>query len=314
MLPPNGFQNVVNRQPAPAAKGDFADANIRAVVIGNVGGFVADALPNRPIVGNFAWGEQSGTPLAGSSFYGSPTQKIGFVHREGQAVIAKFLEAYELVIEPGLIVTLYDQGSFWADFPLGASVGQKVFANYVDGSVYAAAAGTSTQDASVTASLASTGVLTVSAVGSGALVVGDVLSGSGVPAGVRITAFLSGTGNTGTYQTTGTTVVTSRTMTAAHSVETNFHVDSPAYIDAIVTASIDSSGVLHVTGVTQGVVVAGQVLSGTGVPTSAKIVAQLTGTAGGVGTYQTDVVNGTTTSSTTITATQGHLAKISTWG
>jgi hypothetical protein len=144
----NGFQNIVNRQPAPAAKGDFADANVRMNVIARAGGFVAAAAPDSPIVGNFAWGEQSGSNLAASAFYGSLTAKLGFVHKENNAVIVPWLAANELAIEHGNIVTLFDRGSFWAEFLLGASVGQKVFARYVDGSTYAAPAGTSNVDVS----------------------------------------------------------------------------------------------------------------------------------------------------------------------
>jgi hypothetical protein len=228
----NGFQRLVNIQPGVAAEGDFADANVRANVIAGEGAFVAADSPREPVVGHFAWGDQDtqGTTanLAFSQYRGETSAKIGFVHRENNVTIASVNSAASNTISKGLPVTLYDQGSFWAKFSGGASVGQKVYAEYVDGSVYAAAPATSTQTAEVTASLASTGILTVSAVASGALSVGDVLSGTGVPAGVQITARLSGTGNTGTYQTTGTTVITSRTMTAAGSVETSFYVDSPA--------------------------------------------------------------------------------------
>lgn len=68
--------------------------------------------------------------------------------------------------------------------------------------------------ASVTASIAANGLMTVSAVGTGELQVGQVLSGTGVPAGTVITALGSGVGNTGTYQTNATVVVTSTTITA----------------------------------------------------------------------------------------------------
>lgn len=311
----NGFQNVVNRQPAPAAKGDFADANVRMNVIARAGGFVADYGAKSPIVGNFAWGEQGGSNLASSSFFGSPTAKLGFVHRENNAVIVPWLAADELAIEGGNIVTLFDRGSFYASFPAGAVVGNKVFANYVDGSVYAAAAGTSTQDAAITAALASTGILTVTVVGSGALKVGDVISSNGatVPPGVRITAFLSGTGGTGTYQTTGTTVVGSGTMVAASSVETNFYVDSPTYVDATFTGTIHD-GVLTASSVT-GVIQIGAVLRGTGVNPNLEIIAQLTGGAGGAGTYYTNSTDmGADVGPVAMTSTQGHLAQISTWG
>lgn len=49
-----------------------------------------------------------------------------------------------------------------------------------------------------------------------------------------------------------------------------------------------------------GYIQAGQVVSGTGVPAGTKIVAQLTGTAGGAGTYQTS--QATTSSSASLTS------------
>ncbi len=52
--------------------------------------------------------------------------------------------------------------------------------------------------ASVTGAIAGT-TLTVSVVSSGTLSIGQVLSGSGLTSGTRITAFLTGTGGTGTY-------------------------------------------------------------------------------------------------------------------
>jgi len=66
---------------------------------------------------------------------------------------------------------------------------------------------------SVTGSIAGT-TLTVTAVVSGALQVGNVLSGTGVTAGTVITAFLTGTGGTGTYTVSPTQTTTSTTITA----------------------------------------------------------------------------------------------------
>jgi hypothetical protein len=66
------------------------------------------------------------------------------------------------------------------------------------------------------------GTMTVSAVGSGALTLGDVLSGSGVDAGTTITQFLTGTGGTGTYAVSSNTVVSSTTVTAYGNVETKW--------------------------------------------------------------------------------------------
>jgi hypothetical protein len=70
------------------------------------------------------------------------------------------------------------------------------------------------------------GTLTVTAVGSGALGVGDVLSGSGVTAGTTITGLGTGTGGNGTYFVGTTQTATSTTITAAGGVETKWYVGS----------------------------------------------------------------------------------------
>lgn len=61
------------------------------------------------------------------------------------------------------------------------------------------------------------GVLTISAITSGALYVGSVLSGTGVTAGTQVTAFISGTGGTGTYVVSVSQTVASTTIAATSS-------------------------------------------------------------------------------------------------
>jgi hypothetical protein len=56
--------------------------------------------------------------------------------------------------------------------------------------------------------------LTVTAVVSGSLVVGHIISGTGVTVGTRIVSFLTGTGNTGTYTVSESQTVASRTLFA----------------------------------------------------------------------------------------------------
>ena len=70
-----------------------------------------------------------------------------------------------------------------------------------------------TRDAVVTGEIATT-TLTVTAVTSGTLVIGSVLSGTGVTAGTTITAFGTGTGGTGTYTVSVSQTVSSTTITA----------------------------------------------------------------------------------------------------
>ena len=118
-------------------------------------------------------------------------------------------------------------------------------------------------------------VLYVTAVGSGSLHPGAVLSGTGVTSGTKISSQLSGTTNgIGTYAVTETQVVDSTTISA-------------------------SFGVLTVTAVSSGTLSPGQVLSGSGVTANTTIFAYGTG-EGLTGTYYVDLTQ--TASSTTITA------------
>jgi hypothetical protein len=72
-----------------------------------------------------------------------------------------------------------------------------------------------------------------------------------------------------------------------------------------VTGSI-AGNVMTVTAVGSGTIVNGGTLSGTGVATGTKVVQQLTGTPGGIGTYYVDTPN-QTAASTTISGTYGLL-------
>jgi hypothetical protein len=65
------------------------------------------------------------------------------------------------------------------------------------------------------------GTMTVASVGSGALAVGDAISGS--PAGTYISAFGTGTGGTGTYIVTNNSVVGSTTITVSGGTETKWY-------------------------------------------------------------------------------------------
>jgi hypothetical protein len=83
----------------------------------------------------------------------------------------------------------------------------------------------SSQTVTSTTITAAAGTLTVTAVGSGALQLGDVLSGTGgggVTSGTTITQLLTGTGGTGTYIVDPTQSVSSTTITSATTIETKF--------------------------------------------------------------------------------------------
>jgi len=291
------FQTQVQTQPAFAVAGDFASSNPRSSVLAGPGGLVSGAAG--VTIGRFAWATN---PVDGS---GSPSQVsnngvgpvTGFVHREQQGLITTYLAESGMVIKPGFAMTLMDSGDFWVtnDGATQALPGMKAFANYADGKVTFAAAGgaaaTATSDtftiaaetASVTGSI-SDDVLTVTAVGSGLLVPGETLSGSGVATGTlivsQLTPLLAGetAGGVGRYYVSiaGQTVA-STTITGAY-------------------------GLLTIGGTIVGSFGIGDVLSGSSITSGNHITGLGTGT-GKAGTYYVSV--GDTASSGTVTASLG---------
>lgn len=217
------FQAQVNLQPAPAVEGDFASANPRATMLASAGSLVTGT--NGAIVGRFAWTD--GTGVVNNSWGAG---RIGFVHRENQALITAFLGEYSLTVPAGLPITLYTQGDFWGRFAGGATVGQKVYASYADGSLSAAATATPPTNALITANTATNTTLTVTANTGAPIVVGQPVSGSGIAAGTYISALGTGTGGAGTYTLSAATTATATgiTVTATTAKETAFIVDSTA--------------------------------------------------------------------------------------
>ena len=72
------------------------------------------------------------------------------------------------------------------------------------------------------------GTLTVTAVTSGLLGVGDVLSGTGVTAGTTVTQILTGTGGVGTFAVDTSQTATSTAITGTGNVATQFKAAMPA--------------------------------------------------------------------------------------
>lgn len=286
----NGVQTSVGAQPAPAVAGDFASANPRFFVLAGPGGLVAGA--DGVTIGRFAWWDASqidtnNTPKIVNSYgNGQPT---GFVHREQQGLITAYLADAGMTIPEGFALTLMSGGDFWVvnDGDTEALVGQKAYASFADGSVSFAAANTPST-ASATGSIAagagasftasiSDNVMTVTAVGSGTIQVGGIISGAGVATGTQILEQLSGIeGGVGTY---------------AVSIPEQ-DVDS--------TTITETWGVFTAASALSGLFGAGMPLSGTDVDEGQYIVSQLTGSEGGLGTYLVPISE--TVGSTTITA------------
>jgi hypothetical protein len=187
-----------------------------------------------------------------------------------QALTGTLSVTVEGVVKTSASINLSTASSFSA----AAALIQTGFAAYdaVTAATTTIAAGSAT---SVTGSISGY-TLTVSAVSTGALVVGGVLSGTGVTAGTAITGQLTGTtGGIGTYSVSISQTVTSGAITQAY-------------------------GLMTVVTVSSGTLAVGQVISGTTVAVGTTITALGTGT-GGAGTYITSG-GAQTVSATTISA------------
>jgi hypothetical protein len=233
----SGFQRQVNAAQAAAVVGDWASANPRQMYVAGPGGLVADS--GGLVVGRFAWINSRLTDsnyapkLASNVGWGKPA---GIVHREQQALITDYLAESGLVIPAGFGTSLVTDGDLWVINAHASAVavpGMKVYAEYGTGKMtFAATAspttGTSTSftiaaatGISVTGSITDN-VLTVTAVGTGTVVPGAILTGSGVVTGTQVVAQLSGTpGGVGTYGVSiGGQSVASTTISGTYGVFT----------------------------------------------------------------------------------------------
>lgn len=267
-----GFQNQVFITPAPGVEGDFASANPRSTTLAGPNGFVAGA--QGVTVGKFAWLAPDNMTV--DSFATGPVAPDGFVHRDQQALITIYLATASMLVPVGFPVTLYNAGDFWARNlgPAALTRGATVFAGFADGGVYSSAPTGASATGSIgstnTAAIGSTSTgtvvatnpnqITISAV-TGVLSVGDTITGVGIPANTAITAQISGTaGAAGVYQV-------SNQITAS-------------------AVTITTFGVVLVVSVSTALISIGDtVAGGAGFPTAAVVVSQISGTAGGAGSY-----------------------------
>jgi hypothetical protein len=282
------FQTQVNIYPAPGIPGTQASNNPIGIVDAGSGALVA--VTGGLTVANFAWVTGTTNLGGGTAQNACPTTVSvapyvpdGLVLNQHEALITTWLGQATLVIPQGVQCTLADRGDFWNVSNYGAAVrGQKVFAHLFNGNVLVAAAGSFPanlvgSNASVTASVA-TSVLTVTAVASGVLAVGQLVQGSGIPSNTYILSLGTGTGGTGTYNLTTTpgTVASGTVVTTA-----------VAGLGGAVASSVSSSSstTLTVNTLTSGTIAVGMLVQAiTNIPAGTYIASLGTGT-GGTGTY-----------------------------
>lgn len=319
----SGFQSFVNRELPIGVPGDWAGANIRASVL--VGPWALVAPPSGTTVGVIGWANPA-TGLCTNYF--QPNSFPGFIHREQQAIITQFLGLATQQIPSGYPVTAQAQGDWFGLFQGGCSVGNSVYANPTTGALIAGASGAGVSGAITSASLASTGVLTVVTITGTPLTVGQIITGTGVPAGSYIASLGSGSGGAGTYNLAnldGTAFATvgaeAMTYYGQQPVQWLCMESIPAAASFTATLAASSGagpfGVLTVSAVGSGVLVPGQWIQSSGtipVPLTSniQILQQLTGTTGSTGTY---LVSNTIAvgSGQTFTTYQGQMAKLSSW-
>lgn len=216
------FQTSVATNPAPGIEGGWTGFNPHYTLTNpDEGMWVAGAVG--PYVGRFGWANTANGKVT-SAHPGVATVRVGFVHRDQNAVITGLLVGDTNQVVSGQGIDLLEDGPVWARFAAGAAIGQKVYASYADGSCRAAATGSPATATGVTVSMNNSA--TVTAVAGGTLVPGQPVSGSGIPAGAYVVS-VSGTTAVLSAATTGG-AATGVAVTQTTDFETSFVVRSTA--------------------------------------------------------------------------------------
>jgi hypothetical protein len=261
-----GFQRTINDYQAPATAGDFASTNPYASILAGPGALVAPA--GGLTVGNFAWvgpaGQVSQSYVAG--------YQIGFLGRNQQALITNFLGEDTMLVPEGFMVTLFNEGDFWAAFPAGATVGGYVFADpntgtpLYSGTDSAPTLGTATAQAGFTGDgtlVIGTPNLTITTKTNGILSPGDAVSGTGIPSGTTILSQTSGNaGGVGVY------VMSANATATESSPEAITGTSSYMFVTAVADGSLNFGDVFSGTDVAAGSSITGQATPFSGVATT----------------------------------------------
>lgn len=297
------FQSTVNIYNALGIPGDLAfDGPMRAApynlfssaVPNKVGyAFTVTAGANPDTVG--------GSPLAGTAKVGGTGVFAGIlVNPKAYALLGSSSNALapSLTLPDYAIGELLTMGMIYASLPGPANVGDLVTYDPLTGALNSIAPTTAFTGAIAAGGASTPDVLTVSAVSSGVLTVGQEIRGTGIPAGTYILSLGTGRGYTGTYNLSSinTLTVSSSAMTATNQPTAAFSVtgsiapgSTPASDPSVLTVSAVGSGQVHI----------GDQVFGTGVPANTVVTGFGTG-VGGTGTYTVNQIN-LTVSSTTLT-------------
>lgn len=164
------------------------------------------------IVGRFAWGNTANGQMT-SAHPGVATVRVGFIHRDQNVYITGLLLTSALTLTAGQGIDALEDGPVWGRFAAGAAVGNKVYASYADGSLYAAATATPPTATGVTVSMNNS--TTITAVAGGTLVPGQPVSGAGIPAGAFVVSVSGSTAVLSAATTGGAATGVAVTQTTA---------------------------------------------------------------------------------------------------
>lgn len=212
-----GFQTAVGLNQAYGIAGDFATTGPWTTVPAGPGELTAGS--SGVTCGIFAWADDT----TGVTSNGKPSltsTRFGFVGRSQRSLITVFLAESTMVVNPGMEVTLYDGGAYFITAPSGgATIGQKVFAKYADGTIVLGTAGSPpTSSLSVTTTNASPNITFTG----GSLYPGMPISGTGIPAGALVSSVNAGAGTA--VLSANATASGTVTATISTAYETRFFV------------------------------------------------------------------------------------------
>ncbi|WP_186043032.1 structural cement protein Gp24 [Burkholderia gladioli] len=223
-----GFPNAVRLQPEVGVPGTRASMNPISVI--------SRVAQTAVTVARFVW---PGTDTDGQVQNTGAGKVLGFAITDQVGVIPNYLQEYSMVVPAGMAVEVAEQGEWFASSANVATLGQKVYANYGDGSLSFGATGSASTNAGITANTASNTTLTVTANTGAAIQVGQPVSGTGIPAGTYIAALGTGTGGAGTYTLSqaATATGTGVTVTSTLNVETQYVVTRGGAANAVIKIS-----------------------------------------------------------------------------
>lgn len=310
-----GFPTKVNVQPAVAVAGDFASQNPRSTVIAALGQAAFIAAAAGVTVGAFAWADPTFTTLSSNNVGAlNPTQVTGFIGREGfRADIVTPGPNYpdnSNTILGGSFLTCYNGGDFFVtnNGSTTSAIGNTCYANYSNGLATFAAANSPPAAATVSSMTVTANTLNVSSVAVNAFTaaiaapVGTALSVMNVSA-ITTGGLFPGMVITGTNVEPGTTVVAQLTGTAGSTGTYSVSIDQTVASEAMT----GSGGWLTVTSMTNGVIYVGQTLSGGSNAFAAGTTVLAGGTGTGTnGTYPVSIAQ-TLASTATATGSGGYL-------